>query len=187
MKHHPSTPPRIAARSSQSGVVLIMALIMLAIIGITSSLALKSVTLGDQIGYNLRNNKITQQAAEAALRWCEIQVLAGNTAALPVQAANANPYQADSETWQTLAGWAGATTVPANVIAALGNFPTRPQCLAQEVSLNTAQKDRTASSTQQASGTTIRITVRAFSQDYTRANGVSSGGESWITSTLANY
>jgi type IV pilus assembly protein PilX len=187
MKPLRSLRPQTRQPTPQRGVVLIMALIMLAIIGLTSSLALKSVTLGDQIGYNLRNNKNTQQAAEAALRWCEIQVLTRNPA-LPVQPESTTPNAPNSESWQALANWANATPVPAAVVVGLGSQTNLPRCLAQTLSLGSIGEDRTAIDLQRASGLPIRIAVRAFSSDFTRTNGVSAGGEVWITSTLVfNY
>lgn len=170
---------------TQRGVVLIMALIMLAIIAITSAQALKSITLGDQIGNNLRGQKLAQQVAEAGLRWCEMQVLQNNPA-LPVLP---EPDDPTVEAWQVLANWNNAVAVPAAVIAnALGNqaLPQLPQCLAQLAPLSNLGVADNNLAQAQVMARSVRVSIRGFSPDYVRVNNTGAGSEVWIVSRQIN-
>lgn len=180
----------LPSHADQKGVVLLMALIMLAIIAITSSLALKSATVGDQISNNLRGQKLAQQAAEIGLRWCEAQVIQGTFT--KVQPAADIPNAADSENWQKADSWENANIiqiVPADAISKVQggiNFPIPPQCMAQEVSTPLLGVSDGDVSLEQASSRMVRVTVRAFSPDYSRTTTDGTGSETWIVSTLVN-
>jgi type IV pilus assembly protein PilX len=184
---HYQPQTRVPDHHRQEGVVLIIALIMLAIMAVASSLALKSVTTGDLIGNNLRVQQLTQQSAEAALRWCETQVIA-NSGVVAVADAATDPTTANAENWQTLGNWQAASAVPVNVIQIAGGpvFAVAPQCLAQWGAIAPSTVSQSDLAVLQASARRIRITVRGFSPDYSRGAGRGSGSEVWILSTLIN-
>jgi Tfp pilus assembly protein PilX len=60
---------------SQRGVTLIIALIMVIIIGLTSAAAMRGATSSEKVVNNIRMQNLAQQYAEAALRYCESQLL----------------------------------------------------------------------------------------------------------------
>jgi Tfp pilus assembly protein PilX len=64
--------PRV--RRSQTGVSLIIVLIMLVIIGLTSAAAIRNATSGEKVTNNIRLQNLAQQYAEAALRYCEAEM-----------------------------------------------------------------------------------------------------------------
>jgi type IV pilus assembly protein PilX len=58
----------------QNGVVLIVALIMLMLLSILASISVRGAASSEQIASQSRQKTLAQQAAEAALRYCEQQV-----------------------------------------------------------------------------------------------------------------
>jgi Tfp pilus assembly protein PilX len=178
--HRPSLPGR------QQGIVLVIALILLGIVGITSAMAIRSALEGDTIATSLRSVNLTNQAAETALRWCELQ--ARNADVSP--AASAAPLQQpldDSQfpsRWSTLAGFtANAVQVPAAVMTAAGmtNLPTLPQCIVEN---NTAMQQILDGNGYSTGSRSYVVTVRAFSPDYNRAGANKVGNEVWLQSNL---
>lgn len=179
--------PRLQRRRARAqGLVLIVALILMAVIAVTSAAAIRSVTSGDMIGSNLRNANLSQQAGEAALRWCESQVL--NDATTPSVVPILPVVPEGMESWRTIANWANATVIPNavlnNTLTGTNRYTTFPRCLAQAVQLRPALDDANL----QIANQTIRVvqvTVRAFSPDYNRnASGIGTGSEVWLQSTL---
>ena len=57
-----------SAQTLQTGVSLIIVLIMLVIIGLTSAAAMRNATSGEKVTNNIRLQNLAQQYAEAALR-----------------------------------------------------------------------------------------------------------------------
>lgn len=171
-------------RTRSSGVVLVIALILMAVIAMTASVAIKSVSNGDQISNNLRNANLAQQAAEAGLRWCEDQARSG----LPGIAIAPVGEDKSKELWQDIANWAGATRVPAAILTDTYTSSVRykqlPQCMAQEVQLEAGlMSDDDLKRLPNIK--TYRITVRAYSPDYNRDNARrGSGSEMWLQSLL---
>jgi len=80
MKPHRLSPPKAA----QQGFVLILALIMLVVLSAAAAWSAKAAISGEQIANNLRIVTTAQQSAEMALRYCENQMMAGNSAGLKV-------------------------------------------------------------------------------------------------------
>ena len=67
---------RLAAQRSEArGVSLIIVLVMLAVIGLVSAAAMRSATSNEMVARNFRYQLLAQQQAEAALRFCERQLL----------------------------------------------------------------------------------------------------------------
>lgn len=172
----------------QQGVVLIVALIMMAVIAISSSVALKSALSQDMVSANQRARSVASQAAEAALRYCEASVTATNVTAVqanirraPAMGVDQTPLWAQADTWA--GGNPFVVTLPGtfNFDGSAGGTP-RPQCLIQEVTLTPMPSLDPTSPAPEA----YIITARGFSPDYrTSANGTPvAGAEVWLQSSI---
>lgn len=181
MKHDRCSfrPPTRAGRASQSGIVLLIALVLLVIIGFSSAFILRGSLFGDQISSNIKSTQAAQHAAEVALRFCERRILAPVAgAATPII-----PEPEDEETqaiaWQSQDNWdSSAITVTASVLQSDSNaqavsYNQLPQCLIERLPIRTnadpGGKYKYA----------FQITSRGYSADYSRAdNGnITSGSE----------
>ena len=168
----------------QSGVVLIVALVMLVVIGLASVAIMRNTLSNDIIADNNRLQAQAMQAAQAGLRYCESQ--AGNTS-LTAQAAAATPNQ---ENWNALANWIGnagstlsdqaALQVPASFVTSTDNATTKrrsdrklPQCMAQIRTLGSAK--------------VFVVTARGFSDNYvedTVTGHTQAGAVVWLQSIV---
>lgn len=166
--------------------MLVIALIMMAVIAISSAAAIKGAMTQDQIGSNQRAASVAMQAAESALRFCEALVFRSDlTAAQGSLLANIQEESVDSSNrwWQDIANWEGGTprafTLPTTFQFAAGTFNRRPQCLIERVGLNAVN-----SSTAPGPEVFI-ITARGFSPDYIATNNVPTRGSVvWLQSTV---
>jgi type IV pilus assembly protein PilX len=185
--HHRYLPP--AAPRAQAGVSLIIVLIMLVIIGWTSAAAMRNATSGEKLTNNIRLQNLAHQYAEAALRYCEAEMIkadADRVATLAEANISTTPVgAADAATgWGQAASWTGAggiaatkTTLPeAWVRSQDSSFrPSRlPECVVERQGL--------------ADGSLAYvITARGFSPGYT-ADGVSgvttAGSVVWLQSLV---
>lgn len=172
-------------KSVESGISLVIVLIMLVIIGISAASAMRSATSEMKATNNLRLEASAQQYAEAALRYCENQlqlpdasrVATLKTAVIPTSTFGLSGWE-DANTWTGNAGRASAsrTTVPAaNVSSANTVAPTfNPECV--------VEKQTTGSPT----FTITVVTARGFSPDYARNNAgvTTSGSVVWLQSII---
>jgi Tfp pilus assembly protein PilX len=181
-----SAGPAARARGSR-GVVLVVTLILLVVIGISSTVAIRSAMVGDQVTNNMRTQNLALQAAELALRYCEDQVL-GVTGAVSVKAAG-NTGGDNPTDWATLSRWDGTTpqavSVPTSLLTATASTSTTsisytraPQCMVEELRFP-----------QQRGAIPERaflVTARGFSPDYRRDAGgnAAAGSEVWLQSTV---
>lgn len=194
----PSTP-HSSARSSrvhQRGVVLVVALIVMAVIAITAGTAIRRVTSQDLIGSNLRARSQALQAAESGLRYCEALVSTstrrGEQVALAerIQDAVATNYlvngQRPQRVWEQLDNWDDGgivIEVPATyAIDGSGvDYNQRPSCIIERMSLQSLATDPTAPNQFEA----YLITARGFSPDFEANNGVTTrGAEVWVQSSV---
>ncbi len=191
-------PPHRPPRHSQQGLVLVVALILMAVIGVASTAAMRLALTSSSIALGLRAQNEATQAAEVAMRWCEVQARLRASGAVNGLSNDfaLREAPADPDTpllWETLAGFtAGATPVPAVIMAAAG-MPglaanQLPLCLAQE-SDDLKKGERAVSDSNLSSKNNVFrqfvITVRAFSPDFrTGTNGEDGGSEVWLQSTL---
>ena len=175
---------RRPVRRTARGFVLVVALILMGIMGLVSTAAIRMALQGDTVSIGLRSINLTSQAAEIGLRWCELQArlaYSGNPASqVVVQGQNGSGTQAPN-LWQAINTFqANAVTVPNVVMNAAGltNFPALPQCLVEE--------DFTVlfDSSEAAETRTYVSTVRAFSPDYNRQGANRVGSEVWVQSSL---
>ena len=111
---------RRTPKSAESGISLIIVLILVVVIGITASSAMRSATNGQRVTNNVRMDNMAQQYAEAALRFCEAQMAipATNVAPQPVRDGRLlNPPVIDINAgvvpaWQNTVSWRGAAAAP---------------------------------------------------------------------------
>lgn len=176
--HHP-----IAHRRQAHGLVLVVALILMAVIGVSSAAAIRLALTGSIISMGLRANSEAMQAAEAGLRWCEreTRLSASELAATDPSFVLRTPPSDVPELWTTLVTFqANAFTVPRAVLASAGivNLTQMPQCLAERRPPSPGLENTKAFRT-------FVITVRGFSSDYRRAvQGEDSGAEVWLQSNM---
>ncbi len=172
-----TNPP---ARTRQRGVVLAVALILLAVIGLGSVTALKAGLFGGLVANNLRANELAVQAAEMALTFCERQAVT-DPPGVPIQplpaVATDTPVM-----WATIANWNNgiAFNLPDPVVNSPRSdirYVQAPQCIVESMELVPLKGsfDEIA----------FLITARGFSPDYrVDANGRVFGSEVWLQSTM---
>lgn len=198
--HTSFNPEPLYAR--QGGVSLIIVLIMLVIIGLTSAAAIRNATSGEKVTNNIRLQNLAQQYAEAALRFCESELVKATATRVAnladpmittVTDAAASLHNSEGATspvlaWQRTATWIGSAgtglsstrTVlsEAQVKSSDSAFrPTRlPECVAERgLSVGTPPI------------TPIVVTARGFSLDYAAdvtTGKTTSGSVVWLQSTL---
>ena len=148
------------------GVSLIIVMILMIIIGITASTAMRNASSEQRATNNQRMEATALQYAEAALRYCEAQMAispASSRTAPKLTGAIPGPFDPgptagwwDTATWTGSSGLASSTrtVVPSNIIqdnVATTVLPNRwPECVVET----------------QTGGITV-ITARGFSTDYT--------------------
>jgi type IV pilus assembly protein PilX len=157
---------------AQTGVAMLMALVMLLVVSLGSSALLRSALNTDDVALGTRLQLQARQAAELALRYCEQQLIRSDSA-VPVLA-----KPASGSHWQQFANWFGtgrqAVQVPPEQ-ASSEAFPqaSLPECLAEEDLL--------------ADGAAVvLLTARGFSPDY-RADAQGrtlSGSVVWLQAIL---
>lgn len=179
-RSRPFRSPRAAA----PGFVLVVALILMAIMGILSTAGIRLALQGDTISLGLRSINLTTQAAEIGLRWCELQVRmadrqnSGSLVTIRQSGAGGSPTL-----WQTVSNFdTNAVSIPSTVMNAAGltNFPQLPRCIAETEGL----AGPVASESTVIRPRSYVTTVRAFSPDYNRQGSDRIGSEVWLQSRL---
>jgi len=150
MHAHP-IPRRTVPSAHQRGVTLIIVLMMLVIIGITSAAAIRNATSGEKLTNNIRVQALAQQYAEAALRYCEAELVkpeatrAATLAEVNILQGNHDPLAGAIKNgllWQETGTWTGAggaavskTSVPENQIKSADSAfkPAKlPECVVEK-------------------------------------------------------
>ncbi len=167
----------------ERGVVLVVALILVVVIGVSSAAAIRSSLFGDLVTQNMRSQNLAFQAAEAGLRFCEQRVFANDLAGMNVITGTGGPVNewTDADVWSTRANAPTAAFLGGSV-----GFATPPQCLIRMLDYDTVASALTGSSKSvdylENSGFTreqyafYRITARGFSPDYSETAGVPVSG-----------
>ncbi len=118
------------AATRQSGVALIVGLIMLILLTIIGVTAMQTSILEERMAGNLRDRELAFQAAEAVLRECEQFLTA---AALPPFNGTDGLFQPASPpatpVWQVEANWTSARTATKTIAGAAAS----PRCLIEEL------------------------------------------------------
>lgn len=180
----------------QQGLVLVVALILMAVIGVASTAAMRLALTGSAIAMGLRAQNEATQAAEVALRWCEVQTRLRASGAVNGLSNDFALLEAPADPkirplWETLDGFTtNSRPVPAAIMAAAGmpalDADQLPRCLAQE--RDDIKAVVAADGDLDATNNTFRqflVTVRAVSPDFrTGTDGEDGGSEVWIQSNL---
>jgi type IV pilus assembly protein PilX len=170
--------PPFAKRPAQQGVVLVIALIMLALLSILATMSIRGASSTEQVSNQSRLKELAQQAAEAALRFCEQQVQANaanpNTGFPPAIAPVGIPY-----IWETMSNWDGpniSSSLRPVPIAAAGDagsavyFFRAPECMSQYMS--------------PADDNVFVTTARGFGPDVKTNANPPKGTELWLQSVV---
>lgn len=171
--------------ASQRGVVLIIALVMLVVISLLTTLSIRSATSTEKVSGNVRTTELASQAAEIALRYCEdavVQLYMG-TVTLP-----ATPSVLDFQIplrWKDTANWdvsgSEAFIVPADFVnSGPATFRRPPECMVERMEVVSSGGAISTTST-------YVITARGFGPEVARADAARArpqGSEVWMQSTI---
>lgn len=181
---------RPAGPAIQSGISLIIVLIMVVVIGLTSAAAIRNASSGEKLTDNIRLQNLAQQYAEAALRYCEAELskadgvrvatlAEANIIETPLGAAQADTGWGQALTWTGNGGAsASLTVVPEAAISSADSAfrpTTRPQCVAERQLMADGNR-------------AYVITARGFSPGYTADPGTGrtlSGSVVWLQSMVS--
>lgn len=162
----------------QRGIVLVIALILLAVMSISAVAAFRSTLTSGTFSANLRTQDQALQAAEAALRYCEAQI------ALQDPIVKVQPILVSEEDkpapWEKLQEWDRvASNLPAAIAGSAQAAPEfAPQCLIEEMVLPRPKGGYDEFHA-------YLVTARGFSNDYRRSAWASSAGaEAWLQSVV---
>jgi len=170
----PARAPRVTrarAHGRARGFSLIVAMLMLAVIGLASAAIMRNAVSGDQVANNNRLQTQASQYAQLALRFCEAQL------GLPpeTRAARLLPL-ATLPAWTLQRNWGGADggaahTLSAAEIGASVQPRVAPQCLAEATGL----------------ADTYTVTARGFSADFKAdpsTGATRTGSAVWVQATI---
>ena len=175
-------------RSTQRGVVLIIALVMLVVISLLTTLSIRSAVSTESVSGNVRTTELASQAAEIALRYCEeavIQIKAGvvTLPSVPTILVFQDPprWKSAAVTWDI--NPSDAFVLPSSYVnQAVGasTYKRPPECLVERMPVVTAAGVLSNTST-------YVITARGFGPEVALANPARDrpkGSEVWMQSTI---
>ena len=183
------TSSHASAPGSQQGVVLIVVLIILLITSVVTSVSIRGASSSEQISNQTRLRTLSQQSAEAALRFCEGEVqknaLDGTQGFLPQNAPAGSPL---TYTWENMDNW-DAIDSAKNSFVATGHlkvvefkatsdngsnsiyFRRQPECMSQFLSVGNTK--------------TFVTTARGFGPEVGEKDGnAPKGTEIWLQSVV---
>jgi Tfp pilus assembly protein PilX len=179
---------------AQHGVVLVIALIMMAVIAVASAAAIKAVMTQDTIGFNLRAQAMARHSAEAMLRYCEAAI----TTPAPTPAQQSIIDQKLQQViggdineghWVNMANWAAGSAM---VVEAPDDFDAsgyvpgskKAQCIVERSGQGENLVRMGGASPPTA--TLATITARGFSPDFAEGpTGIpTSGATVWLQSAV---
>ena len=162
---------RAHARARARGFSLIVAMLMLAVIGLASAAIMRNAVSGDQVANSNRLQTQASQYAQLALRFCEAQL------GLPPGSRVARLLPpAAPPAWTLQSSWGGASggtahTLAAAEIGASVQPRVAPQCLAEATGL----------------ADTYTVTARGFSADFKAdpsTGATRTGSAVWVQATI---
>ena len=188
------TPHKLLpSRRHQAGISLIIVMIMVVIIGLTSAAAIRNATSGERATNNIRLQSLAQQYAEAALRYCESEVIkadADRVATLREANILEVPFPDPlvvppaKSPWEISTTWTGSPS--AGDASASKTVLPLAQIKSDDSSVTPATLPQCAAERQVlADGNRVMvITARGFSPGYTaNADGLTTGGSVvWLQS-----
>jgi type IV pilus assembly protein PilX len=162
---------------AQQGMVLAIALIMLAVLSILASMSIRGASSTEQVANQSRLKALAQQTAEAALYFCEQQVLANSIDAANGFAPEAAPV-GTTYTWESIDNWdtrpsADLRRIPVAAAGDTGSaayFTRPPECMSQYMSPN--------------DGKVFVTTARGFGPDVKTTANPPEGAEIWLQSIV---
>lgn len=145
------------------GVSLIIVLIMMVIIGITAATAMRSATSEQRATNNQRVEATALQYAEAALRYCESELIKPDGSRISsLQSANIVNSTPGSTAWEDVSSW--PPSVSGGAAASRTEVPDpQLQITASEVALPTKKPECVV---ENMAGYGYVVTARGFSPDY---------------------
>lgn len=193
------------AMRSQRGITLIVAMILLLVISVTAAVVARGSVSGEQISNNARSQELAWQAAEAALRYCEVGVSNQQSVVLnPTKTLSITQYTltiavapsgSSLPLWATTTNW-DASTPNANLIAVPLHRLDDPS--STSATSGVAKKDARFQAiylrapecfAQYESNSTegqrqIRVTARGFGPEVANDTGKPKGSEVFLQSIL---
>lgn len=181
-------------RARQEGVVLIVSLIMLTIVSILVVFSMREATTTESITNNTRLSALATQAAEAALRYCEIATVYTVKGTGTLDAAAPKPgiqtWGAGQTAWlgQTISNWdssprTGVFALPLAVVnqSTMGaTYQRPPECVVEQMPLINADGSTNTTAA-------YMITARGFGPEVPAVSGSSfrpSGSEVFLQSAI---
>ena len=175
-EHRPSavtraTRERASPATGARGFSLIIAMLMLAVIGLASAAIMRNATSGDQVANNNRLQTQANQYAQLALRFCESQLaLAAASRSVALQPVTS------PEAWTVQANWMAKGKAVAHTLAAadIGSAVqprVPPQCLMEATAVPNI----------------YTVTARGFSADFKAdpgTGGTRNGSAIWLQATI---
>ena len=177
----------------RQGASLIIVLVLLVVISLTSAASLRNASSNERVSHNFRMHWLAEQYAEAALRYCQSQLLLADTqrvsslqeSVLLAISAAAVPAWANPQTWSGSGGaFASLTSVAQAFVESLDSTfvpQVLPQCVVERQALPLLQNGASV-----GSADVYVITARGFSPDYREIrSGIRSGAVVWLQSRLS--
>ena len=167
----PRVRARSAANASGRGFSLIIAMLMLAVIGLASAAIMRNATSGDQVANNNRLQTQANQYAQLALRFCETQMAKSPAArSITLLPAASNAAWTVKDNW-TKAGPGSAHTLAEADIGSVVQPRVAPQCIMEATDVPNV----------------YTVTARGFSADFkadTSTGATRSGSTVWLQATI---
>jgi type IV pilus assembly protein PilX len=175
----------LPAPRKQSGVVLIIALILLVVISLLAITSMRGAGSAERVAGNVRTTELATQAAEIALRHCESAVIQ------LVRPTTNPPYSTvfpvgsiapiNSVQWQSTATWDSSSAntatyvLPATtfVVGGTSTYKRPPECMVEQLSGNSS-----------ATPAAFVVTARGFGPEVAAGVGRPQGSEIWLQSTI---
>ncbi len=168
----PHGPARVTRLARAEGFSLIVAMLMLAVIGLFSAAVMRNATSGDQVANNNRLQTQANQYAQLAMRWCENQLAFDSTSRVAPVYAGSTPAA-----WTTAKNWLGTTgphpahTLAAKEIGSATQPRVAPQCLMEATAV----------------ANVYTVTARGFSADFKgdpSTGSTRNGSAVWLQATV---
>jgi type IV pilus assembly protein PilX len=183
----------LPAPRKQSGIVLIVALILLVIISLLAINSMRGAGSAESLAGNVRTTELATQAAEMALRHCESSAiqLARNTATTDATFYTTtftvgSIAPVNSAQWQSTATWDSSSAntatyaLPAStfVVGGTSTYKRPPECMVEL--LSGSMPTGAATVTPSA----FVVTARGFGPEVAAGTGRPQGSEIWLQSTI---
>jgi Tfp pilus assembly protein PilX len=176
----------------RQGASLIIVLVMLVVIGLTSAASLRNASSNERVSHNFRMHWLAEQYAEAALRFCQSQLLLADAQRVSsLQEAALLPINAGAPGWANPQTWSGSGGAFASLTSVAQAFVESsdsafapqmlPQCVVERQALPLLQNGVSV-----GSADVYVITARGFSPDYRESlPGARSGAVVWLQCRLS--